>query len=134
MDYFKRLSHLLQMEKEEDRRQYESLTAHLPVTERRENGLTWYPIAIRDTEIGRGDYLTVEVERTTHQDLLHQFRFGMTAALFSNHDPKQDRLEGTITYVSGNRLKVALRVDELPDWSRTGKLGIDAIFDENSYA
>ncbi|MBB1285829.1 AAA family ATPase [Flavisolibacter sp. BT320] len=134
MDYFKRLIHPLQMEKEEDRRQYESLTSHLPVAERRENGMTWYPIAIRDTEIGRGDYLTVEVERTTHQDLLHQFRFGMTAALFSNHSPKEDRVEGTVTHISGNRLKLSLRVDELPDWSRSGKLGIDAVFDENSYA
>lgn len=134
MDYFKRLSHLLQTEKEEDRRQYESLTSHLPISDRRENGMAWYPVAIRDTEIGRGDYLTVEVERTTHQDLLHQFRFGMTAALFSNHAPKENRLEGTITRISGNRLKLALRVDELPDWTRDGKLGIDAVFDENSYA
>lgn len=134
MEYFKRLGYLLQIEKEEDRRQYESLTSHLPVTERRENGMTWFPIAIRDTEIGRGDYLTVEVERTTHQDVLHQFRFGMTAALFSNYAPKEDRLEGTITHISGNRLKLSLRVDELPDWSRGGKLGIDAVFDENSYS
>ena len=27
-----------------------------------------------------------------------------------------------------------LRVDDLPDWTRNGKLGIDALFDENSYA
>lgn len=134
MTYFQRLAEWLQIEKEEDRKQYESLTSRLPVTERRENGATWYPIAIRDTEIGRGDYLTVEVERTTHQDLLHQFRFGMTAALFSNHDPKEDRVEGTITHISGNRLKLSLRTDEMPDWSRNGKLGIDAVFDENSYS
>ena len=133
MNYFQQLAALLQTEKEEDRKQYEALTSHLPVAERREAGITWYPIAIRDTEIGRGDYLTVEVERTTHQDLLHQFRFGMTAALFSNYDPKQDRVEGTITHISGNRLKLLLRTDELPDWSRSGKLGIDAVFDENSY-
>ncbi|RYY82207.1 MAG: DUF2075 domain-containing protein, partial [Chitinophagaceae bacterium] len=124
----------LQTEKEEDRRQYESLTSHLPITDRRENGATWYPVAIRDTEIGRGDYLAIEVERTTHQDLQHQFRFGMTAALFSNHAPKENRLEGTITRISGNRLKLSLRVDELPDWTRDGKLGVDAVFDENSYA
>ena len=134
MEYFKRLSHLLQIEKEEDRRMYEQLTSRLPVTERRENGVTWFPIAIRDTEIGRGDYLTVEMERTTHHDLLHQFRFGATAALFSNHAPKEDRVEGTITYISGNRVKLALRTDELPDWTRNGKLGIDVVFDENSYA
>ncbi|HEU4633792.1 MAG TPA: AAA domain-containing protein, partial [Flavisolibacter sp.] len=133
MDYFKRLQELLHMEKEEDRKSYEQLTAALPVPERRENGMTWYPVAIRETELGRGDYLTVEVERTTHQDIVHQLRFGMTAALFSNHDPKNDRIEGTISYISANRLKITLRTDELPDWSRKGKLGVDAVFDENSY-
>jgi ATP-dependent RNA/DNA helicase IGHMBP2 len=133
MEYFKRLQHLLNIEKEEDRRSFRELTEKMPVQDRRENGMTWYPIAIKDTEIGRGDYITVEVERTTHQDIIHQLRFGMTAALFSNHDPKSDRVEGTITHISGNRLKLSLRTDELPDWSRNGKLGIDAIFDENSY-
>lgn len=134
MDYFKRLLHLLHTEKEEDRRSYRQLMETMPVAERREAGLTWYPVAIRDTEIGRGDYLTVEVERTTHPDILHQLRFGMSAALFSNHDPKLDRAEGVISQISGNRLKISLRVDELPDWTRNGKLGIDAVFDENSYA
>ena len=133
MDYFKRLSQLLQIEKEEDRKQYGLLTSRMPISERRENGLTWYPVAIKDTEIGRGDYLTVEVERTSYLDVIHQFRFGVTAALFSNHNPKENRVEGTITHISGNKLKLALRTDELPDWSRNGKLGIDAVFDENSY-
>ncbi len=133
MTYFKRLQDLLKIEKEEDRRSFRELTSKLSVNDRRENGLTWYPVAIRDTEIGRGDYITVELERTTHQDIFHQLRFGMTAALFSNHDPKADRVEGTISHISGNRLKLSLRTDELPGWSRDGKLGIDAVFDENSY-
>src|SRR5215213_9533291 len=134
MEYFKRLQQLLNIEKEEDRRSFRELTEKLSIQERRENGTTWYPIAIKDTEIGRGDYLTVEVERTTHQDIIHQLRFGMTAALFSNHDAKADRVEGTISHISGNRLKITLRTDELPEWSRDGKLGVDAVFDENSYA
>jgi superfamily I DNA and/or RNA helicase len=133
MDYFKSLSELLQIEKEEDRRSYKELTEKMPVTERRANGMTWYPVAIKDTEIGRGDYLTVEVERTTHHDIIHQLRFGMSAALFSNHDAKNDRVEGTITHISANKLKISLRTDELPEWSRNGKLGIDAVFDQNSY-
>lgn len=89
-------------------------------------------MAIRNTEIGRGDYLTVELERTTHHDLAHSFRFGASAALFSNHDPN-DRLEGTVSYQSGNRLKITLKTDELPDWARAGKLGVDVLFDSNSY-
>ena len=133
MDYFRKLSDLLKKEREEDRRSYQELAETLSITGRRASGLAWYPVAIRDSEVGRGDYLTVEVERTTHQDIVHQLRFGASAALCSNHDPKENRVEGTISYLGGNRLKIALRVDELPEWSRDGKLGIDLLFDDNSY-
>jgi ATP-dependent RNA/DNA helicase IGHMBP2 len=133
MDYFKKLLDLLNKEKEEDRSAYLKLTENTSAADRRAQGLSWYPIAIRNTEPGRGDYINVEVERTTHQDLAHQLRFGVPAALFSNHDPKKDRVEGIITYQGGNRLKITLYTDELPDWSRDGKLGIDLLFDNNSY-
>src|SRR5215218_6303156 len=52
MDYFKRLLALLKIEKEEDRRTYKELTENTPLTERRAAGLTWYPVAIKDTELG----------------------------------------------------------------------------------
>ncbi len=133
MDYFKKLLDLLKTERKEDQEQYRQLTETLSVAERRANGLTWYPIAIRDTEMSRGDYLTIEVERTTHHDIIHQLRFGAAAALFSNHDPKNDRVEGVISFQGGNKLRITLRTDELPDWSRDGKLGIDLLFDDNSY-
>jgi ATP-dependent RNA/DNA helicase IGHMBP2 len=133
MDYFKQLLDLLRIEREEDRTQYRKLTETTSIAERRANGLTWYPIAIRGSEMSRGDYLTVEVERTTHQDIPHQLRFGMPAVFFSNHDPKTDRVEGTISFQGGNRAKITLRTDELPDWSSDGKLGIEVLFDDNSY-
>ncbi|MEP6610836.1 MAG: AAA domain-containing protein [Mucilaginibacter sp.] len=133
MPYFKKLLDLLKIEREEDRNSYLKLTETSSVADRRANGLTWYPIAIRGTEPSRGDYLTVEVERTTHQDISHQFRFGSPAVLFTNHDPKKDRVEGTVTHQGGNRLKITLFTDELPDWSRDGKLGIELLFDNNSY-
>ena len=133
MDYFKKQLELLKTEREEDQRSYKEMTASTSVADRRANGLTWYPVAIRGSEMSRGDYLTVEVERTTHQDLPHQLRFGAAATLFSNHDPKQDHLDGTITYQGGNRLKITLRTDELPEWASDGKLGIDLLFDDNSY-
>ncbi|GAA4321502.1 AAA domain-containing protein [Flaviaesturariibacter amylovorans] len=106
----------------------------MPLTERRANGSAWFPIAIRDTESGYGDYLTIELERTSDKTVIHSFRFGASVALFSNHNAEHDRLEGVITHLSGDRMKIALRVDELPDWSRNGRLGVDLVFDENSYA
>jgi superfamily I DNA and/or RNA helicase len=53
--------------------------------------------------------------------------------MFSNHDPKADRVEGLIAWQSGNRLKITLRTDELPEWANNGKLGIDLLFDDASY-
>ncbi|MES2797849.1 MAG: IGHMBP2 family helicase, partial [Bacteroidota bacterium] len=123
MDYFKKLSALLKIEREEDKLQYKLLTEKSSPQQRRESGLTWYPVAIRSQEIGHADYLSVELERTTHHDIQHQFRFGMPAVLFSNHDAEQYRVEGTISNVNQNKLKITLKVDELPDWSREGKLG-----------
>jgi len=133
MDYFKKLLDLLKIEREEDHAQYRKLTEQSSVAERRANGLTWYPIAIRGSEMSRGDYITVEVERTTHQDVSHQLRSGMPAVFFGNHDPKTDRVEGTISHQNGNKLKITLRTEELPDFARDGKLGIDVLFDDNSY-
>ncbi|HMI60339.1 MAG TPA: AAA domain-containing protein [Puia sp.] len=134
MDYFKALTDLLKTEQAEDRRLYREMAETASISDRRAGGLAWYPIAIRDTEMGRGDYLTVEVERTTHQDITHQLRFGASAALFSNHDIQNDRVEGTISFQSGNKLKITLNTDELPEWTRNGKLGIDLLFDDNSYS
>ena len=133
MDYFKKLLDLLKIERQEDREQYKKLTESASVSDRRANGLTWFPVAIRGSEIGRGDYLTIELERTTHQDIPHQFRSGMPAVFFTNHDPQKDRIEGTISHQNGNKLKISIKDDELPEWSRDGKLGVDLLFDDNSY-
>ena len=133
MDYFKNLLSLLKTERDEDQQSYFKLIQTSSVTERRTAGITWYPIAIRGSEIGRGDYLTVELERTTHKDLAHQFRFGVPAVLFSNHDAGTDRVEGTVAYQGGDRLKITVFTDELPDWTRNGKLGVEILFDNNSY-
>jgi superfamily I DNA and/or RNA helicase len=133
MDYFKNLLDLLKIERQEDRLQYQLLTEKSSVADRRANGLTWYPIAIRGSEMSQGDYITVEVERTSHLEISHQLRYGMPAVFFGNHDPQNDRVEGVIAYLSGNRLKITLKTDELPDWARDGKLGIDLLFDDNSY-
>ena len=133
MDYFKKLLELLKTEREVDKQAYLELSQSTSIIQRRANGLAWYPIAIRGTELNKAEYITVEAERTTNTDISHQLRFGVSAALFSNHDPKKDFIEGTITFASGNRLKISLRTDELPEWASDGKLGIDLLFDDNSY-
>ncbi len=133
MGYFESLLELLKIEKEEDLKSYLLLTSASSAANRRGNGLSWYPIAIRNNELGRGDYLCMELERTTHQDLQHQFRFGSSVSLFSNHDPNNDRIEGVIVFITDNTMRINLKTDELPDWTKHGKLGIDLLFDNYTY-
>jgi ATP-dependent RNA/DNA helicase IGHMBP2 len=132
MSYFKNLIALLSAERSADEAAFISLTAGTGAAQRRTLGVSWYPIAIRNTEPVRGDYVSVEVERTTHKDLAHQLRFGSSVALFSNHD-NNNRVNGTVTFIGGDRLKVTLLTEELPDWASDGKLGIDLLFDAYSY-
>jgi superfamily I DNA and/or RNA helicase len=133
VDYFKKLSDLLKTEQNEDREAYLKQASSTSVTDRRAAGLAWYPVAITGTEPSRGDYLNVEAERKTHQDIIHQLRFGSPAVLFSNHDPKHHRVEGVITYQGGDRIKINIFTEELPDWCRDGKLAIELLFDNNNY-
>ncbi|RYE23939.1 MAG: DUF2075 domain-containing protein [Sphingobacteriales bacterium] len=133
MQYFERLLALLKAEREEDKKIYQKLIETTSVIQRRASGFTWYPVVIKGSEIGKGDYITIEVERPTHQDINHQLRFGASAMLFSSHDAKANNVEGIISFQGGNRLKLTLRTDELPEWASDGKIGVDLLFDDNSY-
>ncbi|MVN91630.1 AAA domain-containing protein [Mucilaginibacter aquatilis] len=130
--YFKNLVTSLDAERQADALSFAALTNGTGAAQRRTLGLCWYPVAIRSTEPARGDYTSIEVERTTHKDVSHQIRFGSSVALFSNHDDN-DRINGTVSYVGTDRMRITLLTDELPDWASDGKLGVDLLFDAYSY-
>src|SRR5690606_30299250 len=98
MQYFDELAALLDQEQAFDKAQHEALLLQRSVQERIGLGVTWFPIAIAGSELGRGDYLTITVTRNQSAEAGHQFRFGMPVALFSNHNPQHDRLQGTIAF------------------------------------
>lgn len=133
MNYFEDLISLLKEEKQYDFNQHQDLLLNKSLQERRLQGVSWFPISISSTELGRGDYLSITIQKTNYLEDGHKFRFGMPVALFSNYNPSEDRLDGIISYVSRDTMRIAVRVDELPDWCRRGKLGVDLLFDEHSY-
>lgn len=127
---------LLVIEKEEDLRQHLDQFERCSIAERRKNGVTWYPLKINAEEIGPGDYVTIEVERTQGIDEVHQFSNGKLVEIFSNAGDAKDgsrKLQGTIRNVWGSRMRIATTVDDLPDWIDQGKIGINLLFDEASY-
>jgi ATP-dependent RNA/DNA helicase IGHMBP2 len=128
-----RLKHLLQIERDEDYKLYKEQFLKASIDTRRKNGLTWYPIKINETELGYGDLLQVDIERTSHTDMPHQFSVGKNISLFSNSTNDGNEVSGVIKSIQRNVIKIIFPYDELPDWAYDGKLGINAQFDENSY-
>lgn len=131
--YFEALLNLLSLERQVDKNLFTTATQSTSVAQRRTSGMCWYPIVIKGQEMGYADYLTLELERPSHTEISHQFRFGGSAQLFSNLNPEADYIDGVIAFVSGNKMKLSFKVDELPEWASDGKLGVQVLFDDNSY-
>ncbi len=132
--HLKLLKELLLIEREEDFFQYKEQFLKANIETRRKNGVTWYPIQILNQELGYGDLLQLEVERTTHLDEPHQFGTGKNVTLFSNKEKDETyEVVGTIKRSGKNKMLIILHSEELPEWAYDGKLGINIQFDDNSY-
>ncbi len=132
-DRLKKLEKLLKIERDEDFAQYQKFFSRNNINHRKQNGVTWYPVVITHTGIGFGEYLQIEIERTTNHNEPHQFTGGKMAALFSNTHPDEEPINGTVKVLGPNKIRLSLTIDELPDWCDDGKLGINILFDEASY-
>ncbi len=129
---------LIQAEREAEIEQYEELLKRASVTERREKGLTWYPIVITDEEIGIGEQLVATIERTTQQETPHKFRQGQTVVLFNHtvttgNSKARPYVNGIVQKVRRNTLQITLHINELPDWAYEGKLGVDVLYNETTF-
>ena len=129
---------LMQLEQKEDQAQFKLKNASAGIKERRRRGLTWYPVTITQENIGFGGKVVLELERPAHQQDLHLFQAGATAALFSSapgySGPDRPVVSGVVTSVRRNTLLMATTKEALPDWVLDGSaLGIDLTFDEVSY-
>lgn len=132
--HLKLLKELLLIEREEDYFQYKEQFLKATIESRRKNGLTWYPVQLLNQELGYGDLLQLEVERTTHINQPHLFTTGKNITLFSNKERDvTHEITGTIKRSGKNKVMIILHTDELPDWAHDGKLGINIQFDDNSY-
>lgn len=131
----KLIKKLLKTEWKEDLEQYKRKTFGRSLAERKADGICWYPVTVTKTKTGLADKLLLEV---THIDppSSHGFQSGKSVSLFFNthdNDSSRDRVSGVVNYVRGNRLMMTLGVENAPEWLNEGKLGVDLLFDENTY-
>src|ERR1044071_7651219 len=111
VERLKKLKELLKIEQEEDFRLYNDLFLRVSLDQRKKNGVTWYPVKINNEELGSGELIHLEIERTSQTDTPHQFSSGKNVSLFSNQQNEVQEITGTIKSVSKNIMKLILHSD-----------------------
>jgi len=126
---------LLKQEWEEDLTQYKKKFLYTSISDKKEEGVCWYPVQLKKTKTGFGERLIVELERFDSKQS-HVFQSGKSVSIFSNHykhQSQENRINGVINQVKKDIMIITLQVEEIPDWMQSGKMGIDLLFDEASY-
>jgi len=134
IQHFQHLRQLLRQEKEADHRAFLETVREKPLSDRVEQGYTWYPLQVLNTGFALGEKAFVIVERTTRLNEPQQLRAGQTVSLFTQaQDADQPEKQGIINFVERNRMKIILNARDVPDWINAGQLGVDMLFDDRSY-
>lgn len=127
---------LLQKEKAEDLRQYKEAMSSSSYTERRQKGVCWYPVELLNSKFDSGDRFIIKLQRHKEHANQHLFQSGKLVSFFCNTNSKEQHdasVNGVVNYARDNEMAITLNADELPEWLHSGKLGVQLLFDENSY-
>ncbi len=134
ISHYQHLVNLLQKEREEDLALYLRDVRQRPLSERVEQGYTWYPLQVVQTGFALGEKAWLIVERTSRLNEPHQFKSGQSVNLFTQAPHvKTPEKQGVIHFVDRNRMKIILNARDVPDWIAFGQLGVDQLFDDRSY-
>ncbi len=127
----------LLVEKEEDLLQYKQKMQSTSLVDRQNEGVLWYPVELTKLRYDAGERLIINVSRTKNNSTSHLFQSGKLVSLFSNADSNTEDttfLTGVINQVRQDDMFITINNDgHLPDWLKDGKLGVQLLFDENSY-
>lgn len=131
-----KLLKLIEQERKEDLQQYRFKMQSTSLIDRRKEGVCWYPVGLEKTRFDSGERLLVRVSRNPEHANSHLFQSGSLVSLFSNSGNNQE----TTTYVNGviNKIGkldmiITINTNDFPDWLTDGKLGVQLLFDENTY-
>ncbi|UII22879.1 AAA domain-containing protein [Fulvivirga ligni] len=135
-EHFAQLQSLLKKEKEEDLYQYKIKMTSTSLTERRKQGVCWFPVQLEKTSFDAGERLVVRVSRSSKHTDSHLFQSGKLVSVFStagNNNEQEEAINGVVNYVNKHEMLITLNHDFAPDWLKGGSLGVQLLFDESSY-
>lgn len=127
------LRDLVQLEREEERKQHLEVIQRLPLQQRIDKGFSWYPVSVEKSGYSVGARPFVVINRESPEDD-HQFRAGTSVNLFTKQaQVNRPEVGGVIQFVKKNRMKIILSGQDMPTWLGGGQIGVDLMFDERTY-
>lgn len=122
---------LLEVERKDEFAYFTEHLAKLPIQQRVKEGYAWYPVFIKESGYGLGDYPFMVVESKTVTGS-HQFSSGKQVRIFNANDERES-IMGSIYFVDGQMMKLTFAMDELPDWVDLAKLALEVVFDDKTF-
>lgn len=130
----KELKNCLLIEKEESLEKYLLFIQTATIHQKKNKGITWHPLNIKEKGYGFGDYPYLVVERTKLKGTDHKFSSGKPVELFLlNNQKEEESIQGTIQYINRDEMKITFQMDDLPYWIESGSIGVNLLFDEKSF-
>lgn len=126
---------LLEIEREEDARQYREEVLKRSLKDRVKRGVSWYPVELTRTRIGTGERFVIEVSRSNDAPQGGSIQSGSSVSLFTlgANEKESNHVEGVVYHIRGRNMKIVLNGHDLPFWVRQGRLGVNLEFDDRTY-
>ena len=126
---------LLELEREEDLFQYQQRMKDESLSEMREQGVCWYPVQLEQTKYAVGERLLITISRHKEHAKSHLFQSGKIVSIFSNKQNNRETLSinGVVNFVKESEMVITINSNNFPDWLSDKNLGIQLLFDENTY-
>lgn len=129
---------LLQLEYYTEKEAFRKLTEQMGMQRKVKRGDAWFPLQVGKSFYNSLNQTTIEVFRTSDQDIEHNFEFGRPVMFFRSErseELKYFSFTGTVSYVDGDRMVVTVpdSAPLLELQQSTDPIGVQLSFDETSY-
>jgi len=119
----------LREEKNFEEELFRKRNAEVPIKQRKQDGLCWSPIQVKDRTYGLGGRPKITIERNPGDKQEHQFQPGTPVFLTSS---EEEGIRGLVIQCDERSMKIGLYADDFEDWVEDAE-SVHIAFDSRSY-
>ncbi len=134
LDRYYTLLKAIDAERRHDEAFYRNLNQSKTIKEKVEGGFTWYPIKIVKKSYSIGEYVEVEIEKSSDTDRHHKFSEGVAVTLFNIQKDRID-FKGMVSGLRKDKMRILLHQDIMDrlDIFDHGLSGVELFYDDRTY-